>query len=142
VTTTLLKLLEFDSNFSTVLISHGFLRLHIYQLLNRITLAITGGISHSILNTITLPTLQILRKLLKQPTATSTFFDLFFPTLLSQIVKFLDAEPATFALTCLEEISAVISSSLSTNPVSASQLDAIISTLIELLHSLMQSKVR
>ena len=140
VTNTLLKLLEFDSNFSTVLISHGFLRLHIYQLLNRITLAITGGISHSILNNITLPTLKILRALLKQPTATSTFFDLFSPTLLSQIVKFLDTEPATVALTCLEEVSVVISRSLTTNSASSGQLDAIISTLIELLHSLMQSK--
>lgn len=180
ITTTILKLLEFDSGFSVLLIQQNFLDQYIYQILSKISIGATSGARHNLLDAVAPSVLSVMNQLLRHrkggeiyrnrlpptpnpqiltpnpltPHTADIFCELFFASLLQQPIKFLKQEVATLALTSLEEVAISINSQDNNSPSSPRatspnqpppatanpQLDTIVSSLIELCHSLMQSK--
>ncbi|GMH79688.1 hypothetical protein TrST_g7911 [Triparma strigata] len=154
ITTTILKLLEFDSGFSVLLIQQNFLDQYIYQIFSKISIGATSGARHNLLDAVAPSVLGVMNQLLRHRKGADIFCELFFASLLQQPIKFLKQEVATLALTSLEEVAISINSKDNNSPSSPRatapnqapaatanpQLDTIVSSLIELCHSLMQSK--
>ena len=102
MTATLLKLLEFDPSFSSVLVMNNFLDQYVYQILSKVSIGATSGAQLDRLDEVGESSLKVTLCLLRGHKGCETFADLFFSSLIQSPVKFLKAEVAELALAAVE----------------------------------------